>query len=172
MGCFVRYDMPSKGFDGIFEPFLEFVALQVEDNIIRYQRDEADEGRQTFAQAQTEADKEHGQQQDDRKEIGQDGGLVALPNGHSDIDFLVEGEVFAFGSRYGEDFFGLFAHAAGALGVTGGAGALCQYLDFQLIVGDFSDDALVGDGFCVFHAAKIRFLRFVAIKPVFLQVDF
>lgn len=143
MGCFVRYDMPSKGFNGIFEPFLEFVALQVEDNIIRYQRDEADEGRQTFAQAQTEANKEHGQQQDDRKEIGQDGGLVALPNAHSDVDFLVEGEVFVLGSWHGEDLLRLLAHAAGTLGVAGSAGTLRQYLDFQFFVGDLGHDTLV-----------------------------
>ena len=143
MGCYVRYDMPSKGFNGVFEPLLEFVALQVEDNIIRYQRDEADEGRQTFAQAQTEAEKEHGQQQDDRKEIGQDGGLVALPDAHSDVDFLVESEVFVLGTRHGEDLLRLLAHAAGTLGVAGSAGALRQYLDFQFFVGNLGHDTLV-----------------------------
>ena len=37
--------------------------------------------------------------------------------------------------------------AAGALGVTGCTSALGQYLDFQFVVSDFGDDALVGDGF-------------------------
>ena len=64
---------------------------------------------------------------------------------------MVEGEIFVFGTWHGEDFFGLLAHAAGTLGMTGSAGTLRQYLDFQLVVGDFGDDALVGDGFLGVH---------------------
>ena len=138
---------------------LEFIALQIKDNIIRYKCNDADEGRQTFIDAQAKADKEHGQQQNDWDEIGQDCGFVALSNGHYDVHFLVQREVSAFWSWYGKELLSLFAHAAGTLGMTGSASTLCQYLDFQLVVGDFGDDALVGDGFFVFHAAKILFFR-------------
>ena len=157
MGCSVRYDMPSKSFDGIIELFLEFVTLQVKHYIIRYERDNADEGGETFVYAEAEAGEQHGKQQHDGDEICQDCRLVALPNGHLDVHFLVDGEVFALGSRHGEDFLGLFAHATGTLGVAGGTGALCQYLDFQFVVGDMGDDTLVGDGFSVFHAANLHF---------------
>ena len=144
-------------FDGIFELFLEFIPLQVKDNIIRYERDDADEGGKAFVHAKAEADKKHGQQKYDRDEIGQDGSLVALTDGHFHVDFLVQCEVFILGSRHGEDFFGLLTHATGTLGMASGAGTLCQYLDFQFVVGDLSDDTFVGDGFSVFHAANLHF---------------
>lgn len=151
--------MPSKIFDGIVKLFLEFVATQVKDNIIRYKRDDADEGGEAFIHAEPEAYKEHSQKQNNGDEIRQNRCLVALPDSHPDIDFLVEGEVSAFGPWHGEDLFSLFTHAAGTLGMAGSTGTLCQYLDFQFVVGDLGYNAFVGDGFFVFHAAKILFFR-------------
>ena len=49
--------------NGILELLFEFVAPQVKYNIIRYQRDDAEEGREAFAQAEAKADKQHSQQQ-------------------------------------------------------------------------------------------------------------
>ena len=143
----------------VFEFLLELIAPQIEDNIIRYQRDNADEGRESFVQSKAKTGEEHGKKQDNGNEIGQDSRLVALPDGHPYVHFLVQCEVSVFGPGHGEDLLGLFAHATGTLGVTGRAGTLCQYLDFQFIVGDFRDEAFVGDGFFIHHAAKIQIFR-------------
>ncbi len=124
-----------------------------------YKRNDADEGGKAFVQAESETGKEYGQKQNYRNQICQDGRFVALPNGHPDIDPLVEVKGPVFWTWHGEDLFGLFAHAVGTLRMTCGAGTLCQYLDFQFVVGDFGDDTLVGDGFCVFYAAKLLFFH-------------
>ena len=159
MDCGESVSMPSKVFDGIVKLFLEFVALKVKHNIIRYQRNDAGKGGQAVFHSETEADEKHGQKQNDGNEIRQDRRLVALPDGHLYIDFLVDNEVFAFWAWHGEGLLGLFAHAACALGMAGSAGALCQYLDFQFVFGNLGYDTFVGDGFFVFHAAKILFFR-------------
>lgn len=147
-------------FNNIQKLFFQFVSLQIEYNIIRYQRDDGDECRQAFVQPKAKAYEKYGQKQKNRDEIGQNRRLVALPDGHFHIHFLVQREVLTFGSWHGEDFLCLFAHAAGAFGVASCTRALRQYLDFQFVIRDFRDDALVGDGvaFVIHNAAKIGFL--------------
>lgn len=153
---------------------LEFVPSQIKHYIIRYKRYDADECRQAFIHAEAETDEKHGQKQEDGDEVGQHRRLVALPDGHGDVDLLHKAKSLVFWAGYGQYLLGLLTHATGTLGVTGSTGTLRQYLDFQFVVGDFGDDALVGNGLFFVHCAfvfmrKITFFSPLSQKPVFLQ---